>query len=239
MTNTFKKRWGTICKGQKRVVVHISSMSFNLNIKGKYATLRSWQMNQIGRIIDLLDPDVSVVFITHTISQEADEYFKDIISSAFNVQNLLDDNRLLVIEVPRPPHFADSVTLSKMLLCNTEKMSQLINFLGENIAYLVPAVAGIDEIELCCELGIPLLGSEDAVELLAHNYTQQRIYLQSAGCSMLAAKLISESETEDYFFESFIGLINKNPNVDRWLFKMNRYPNQKGLAYFGNVKYFY
>lgn len=101
------------------------------------------------RIIDLLNPDVTVVFISLSMSPEADAYFRQAVNSSFKMQYLIDHQRLLILEVSKPPHFHPSIALAKYLLCDHQKIAQLVDFIGESTAYLVPAVAGIDELELC------------------------------------------------------------------------------------------
>jgi hypothetical protein len=101
-------------------------------------------------MVDLVDPNVSVVYIIPTMTPEASKFFDKALASIFKVFELLEQNRLLILEVPRPPHFKENVSLAKQLLCNPEKMAELVFFLSDNTAYMIPAVAGIDEIELCC-----------------------------------------------------------------------------------------
>jgi hypothetical protein len=141
---TFQSQWEGY-ETNERVVIHIASLDFTPEIRSQYSHTQHWQMEQFGRLVDLMNPETKVVFITEQPSPQADAFFTDLLNETFDQKTI--KNRLLLLKLKRPAHFDKNVSVAKMLYCNTDALNQISDFVGQTRAYLVPAVAGDDDVE--------------------------------------------------------------------------------------------
>ena len=74
-----REKWSTI-KTSRRVVVHIPSLGYSKELRSNLNDISSRQNFQMGRICDIRDPKVDVIYISPTkMDQEMEEYYRGIL----------------------------------------------------------------------------------------------------------------------------------------------------------------
>ena len=94
-------------------------------IRAKYERIQMWQMQQFGRLVDLLENNVSMVFSTIKKCLVAYLNLENFLSVTFDLQQLIQEGRLLIITIPKPHYFHVSVSLATILLCDYERIKDL------------------------------------------------------------------------------------------------------------------
>eukprot|EP00842_Homolaphlyctis_polyrhiza_P005473 jgi/Hompol1/5927/HPOL_002130-RA len=80
-------------QSKKRVVIHLPSMGFGTTKCAKHDGMHTWQMRQIGRLMDLLDPLVSMVYITEQLSTDLEKFFKQAVGYTLDLMQLVKSKR--------------------------------------------------------------------------------------------------------------------------------------------------
>lgn len=220
-TILFGSQWEGFLKNT-RVIVHLASMNFQKDIRDSYTDQQLWATQQIGRLVDLLDPCVKIVFVTIRVGKYLTEYLMALISSAFDDETI--QNRLKIVWVDRPSHFHPSVPLIDILLCNPAIQIDILNYIGNSRAYLVPSVTSDKFVELAYELDIPIMGSCEAVAQLGHNRIKQREFVESAGGTNPPGKIIraqSGLHDDSIVYTTLHTLVQLYPEVCKWCFRIS------------------
>ncbi|KAH6560000.1 hypothetical protein BASA62_000275 [Batrachochytrium salamandrivorans] len=205
----FCAEWKAI-KETQRVVIHIPSMSFGTDISCKYKNMDTWQKRQIGRLVDALNKNLSVVYVTTLLPHEIDLFLKQVIGHTLDLNELIQSNRILLILLERPAHFSETVSLTTILMYNTSAIRKLSEFIKNKLAYIIPGVYAWPELELSL-----YLAHLKASRKLSHKRSAQRELVLKCGAASAPDTLLSD-----------------NPNIARWVLKMNTEMEGRGLAYF-------
>ncbi|OAJ42773.1 hypothetical protein BDEG_26187 [Batrachochytrium dendrobatidis JEL423] len=225
----FKSNWAQI-KAQKRVIVHLPSMSFGTSCNSKHNNMSAWQTRQLGRLVDILDPNVSVVYVTTLMPTEVEKFFKQAIEYTFNLAELVRSKRLLLISLKKPNHFSNTVSLSTILMCNPTALSKISAFIKDIPAYIVPGIFSWQEAELSNYLDIPVFGSLEVFAEFSHKRSTQRDFISK--CPLLSPPGLSHFNDELDFYNKVNDLMTQNPSISRWILKIDHEMEGRGLAYF-------
>ena len=204
-------------------------MSFTPACREKYPSMTNWQMVGITRIIDLLNNDKTVIFLTFPMSAEGEAWFKTTLNQSLDFSRLIQQKRFYWVTLTRPPHFDENVSLAKVLLCNIIALQKISQYLEKGMSYILPAIAGADELELANTWRTPMLANEEVTSQLLHNHIKQRKVAISA--EVLVPPALTTFEDELSIYQALAQLMDENPNVKRWVFKMNGQLRGRGIAY--------
>ncbi|KAI8927849.1 hypothetical protein BC831DRAFT_450714 [Entophlyctis helioformis] len=219
-----------LLKTKKRVIIHLPSMSFDTLTRTKYENMQKWQIRQLGRLVDLMDPNVSIVYVTPLLVGEVEKFFKQAVGYCFDISDLVRSKRLFILSLKRPEFCKESVSLSAILMCTPLAIRKIATFIRDTPAYMVPAVCGRFEVEIAHMLGIPILGSYEGSTEYAHSHTAQRRLIRQSFAPHAPGS--NKFKTEEQLYAQLEELIKKYPKITRWLFKIDGEMECRGLAYF-------
>lgn len=229
LNEKFVKEWDTKFLNQKRTIVMINSMGFGLLSRDNF-NIREAQKDFEGRFHQLLDPLVSIIYIIEEMTIGEMAKLKALLNIHFDYDDLIQKKRLVVVEVPRPSYFTNTVSLSSMLLIDSVSIGKITKLVKDQKAYMQPLVASKEEARLCALLNIPIHGSTNAFKLLAHRRDNQRDLAKVIGCET-APGISIEPNSPLNIYEVLNSLHIEHSHIDSWIFKMNGEEDGRGLAY--------
>nr|KAJ3420427.1 hypothetical protein HK105_005681 [Polyrhizophydium stewartii] len=225
---TLRTEWAEL-KTKKRIILHLPSMTFGTTTCAKYENMHSWQIRQLGRLIDLLDPNVSVIYVTTLLSADVERFLKQTIGFTFDLSELIRAKRLLLITLKKPEFCAETVSLAGILMCTPVALRKISSFIKDQQAYMVPAACGRAELDLAHAFNIPVYGSFEANLELAHCRTAQRDIIIRSGVPHTPGA--SRLKDERSLYHELDRLIKQHPHITRWLFKIDKEMEGRGIAY--------
>ncbi|KAJ3331784.1 hypothetical protein HDU76_002236 [Blyttiomyces sp. JEL0837] len=220
--------WNEYFKGQQRVVIHIPSTGFYSPFKDTL-NMRRIQSEQVGRISDLVDPNVTIIYVSFPLEDDLENFTSDLIEKYFpNHDELVNSGRLNIV-IPEACRFFDKNTsLAATLAISPEAIQQIFDLLGDLPAYIIPGVIGEQEVRLSAILGIPLFYPIDKITPLLSNKSAQRELLIDSEISIPPG--YSGLQTRRQLLEAILAEMNLYV-VTRFIIKIDGLPRQLGLAY--------
>ncbi|KAH6594371.1 hypothetical protein BASA50_006619 [Batrachochytrium salamandrivorans] len=202
-----------------------------LHIKKHSKFCAEWKaIKETQRLVDALNKNLSVVYVTTLLPHEIDLFLKQVIGHTLDLDELIQSNRILLILLERPVHFSETVSLTTILMYNTSAIRKLSEFIKNKLAYIVPGVYAWPELELSLYLNVPVFGSFEGFQKLSHKRSAQReLVLKSGAASAPGANIFTD---EMSLYTQIDTLLSDNPNIARWVLKMNTEMEGRGLAYF-------
>ncbi|KAL2918603.1 hypothetical protein HK105_202004 [Polyrhizophydium stewartii] len=223
------RAWHSLMHFGASIILHLPSMTFGTTTCAKYENMHSWQIRQLGRLIDLLDPNVSVIYVTTLLSADVERFLKQTIGFTFDLSELIRAKRLLLITLKKPEFCAETVSLAGILMCTPVALRKISSFIKDQQAYMVPAACGRAELDLAHAFNIPVYGSFEANLELAHCRTAQRDIIIRSGVPHTPGA--SRLKDERSLYHELDRLIKQHPHITRWLFKIDKEMEGRGIAY--------
>ena len=232
--NEFKANWEFL-KYQKRYEIHINSLSFNEYKNTTIANFTEKQILQLNRLINLIDPNISIIYITpYEINEDIIKYYYSILEK-LGIKNI--ESRLIFVVPDANKFLPFYFNLSKLLFFSPKTLKQIKKIIKNDYAYIVPGITNEIEEKISVYLNIPILSG---------NFSQSKLILNKSGVKSsfelndipfpVSAWDIS---TEEEFYSSLAHLIATYPNFNVWIFKINNEYNGRGVAYLDISKNLY
>jgi hypothetical protein len=229
MQQEFKAKWPEI-KRQKRVEIHINSLSLSELQRLTVEKLKQKENSQIARIFSVKDPNVDVVYVCpFTLTTDVYKYYLKILELV-EIDNAEKRFHVVVPEnyVKFPAHYS----LAQALLLSPKALKR-IGYLIKNgragQAYIVPGQTVSEaDIKLSIALAVPILAGEpERTALYSTKSGAKRIFQQADVPTPISAYDIYEPQE---FYQSLSRLIAHNLFVNVWLFKIDDELNGRGHA---------
>ncbi|KAJ3167842.1 hypothetical protein HK101_011695 [Irineochytrium annulatum] len=230
LQNEMKETWATKYKGQKRVVIHLPSLSFSPAVKLQFDHADMIQSQQIGRLMDLHDPNVIVIFISYQLDEEYTEQIETMIENTFHTAKLVTDQRFWLLVPEAHPSFPPSASIASILLSSPQTLRRLKSLCGDLPAFILPGVLGEEEVILSSMLNIPLMGICETEQKILLSKSLQKDIISESECRAPPGK--GNIKTEDDFLDTLESLMVANPECRRWMLKIDGVLNGFGIAYF-------
>ncbi|OAF68102.1 IQ domain-containing protein H [Intoshia linei] len=247
----FQKNWKEI-NSNKRVIIHLPSLGFSSEIRNNIKSIGIIQNFQIGRICDIMDPNVEVIYISPvSLNAEVEEYYKKFIlldnyyrhNTTENFENIPKDFELDQLNFKTEngalsrfkiivPDYINSfpnhnLSLSTLLKYSSQSMRQLKTLILNKKAYIVNSYTSFDDIIIANELKISIFGCDPYVHQFLHNKTNtKKIFIE--------LKLdLPPNDIDilniDQLYESLAQLMIENLHVEKWALKINNSFNSDGI----------
>lgn len=228
-----KTTWPAI-QSKKRVIIHIPSRGYSQNIRDSLVDYHNLQNSQMGRICDVNDPNVEVIYISPIdLDNDMQQYYQKLLGMGVSKEgdSMTDSDSKVKFIVPDHLDAFPGLNfcLSTLLLYSSQTLKRLKRLIAGKTAYIMPSVVHRDDMELSEKLNIPVISAEpDVVHLYSTKSGSKRIF---ANANVAVPPSEFDIYTEEQLFELLSSLIASNLNVTRWVFKIDSEFDGRGTAY--------
>lgn len=227
MMNELRENWSTI-KTEKRVEIHINSMSFNSDTNCTISKFTEKQNNQLCRLINLKDPNVEIIYVTpYELPEDVIKYYFSILST-IGVQNVQQRVTFITPEANKilPPNF----NLASMLYYSTASCKKIMSSIEGKRAYIVPGKPSSSDMRLSLYLECPILHIEnEASNMLFTKSGAKRVFELNDLATPIGEWDI---HTRDSLFSKLASLITNYSSIDIWILKIDNEFSGRGTAFF-------
>ncbi|CAF3545026.1 unnamed protein product [Rotaria sordida] len=248
--NELKRSWSSISTN-RRVIVHIPSLGLSQRVRRKLNNLPVRENYQIGRLCDLDDPNVDIIYVSPmTINDEILQYYNKLMnlrasieqnteqgSSSSSSSTFANASERFMIVVPEALHSfpMHNMCLATLLKYSPRALKRIKNLIKGRDAYIVTGVSHVDDLYVSEYLDIPIFGCEPEVSYLYSTKSGSKRIFEASKVPVPFGEY--DIYNQQHLLESLAQLIIEHLDVQRWLFKIDDDFDGLGIAYCDVVTY--
>jgi len=215
---------------EKKVLIHLPSLGYPKRIRFTATDLERRQMSQITRLVDSVDDNTHVIFISPMpFTDDLRRYYTRLLGMAPAVRtrhpsNLEDEelvqSRFTVIVPEASSKFpTHCMNLAQHLNYSCEAMTRLKTLIAGKQSMIIPGVVCHDTLAIADFLNVPVYGSDPEVTHLYSTKSGARRIFQAAEVDMPPGEF--DVYNIQQLIECLAELVTTYPHIHKWLIKLD------------------
>ncbi|CAF1300643.1 unnamed protein product [Adineta ricciae] len=238
--NELYENWPSMVSN-RRTIVHLPSLGLTQSTRRSLTDLSLRESYQIGRLCELEDPNVDVIYVSPVdVTKEILQYYDKLINlramveqgseqPIFSTSNNVNERFKIIVPEALHSFPKHNMCLATLLKYSPKALKQIKNLIKDRPCYLVSGVSHIDDLYIAEYLDIPIYGCEPEASYLYSTKSGSKRIFKSSNVPLPFSEY--DIYDEKHLLNGLAQLILDHLDIQRWLFKVDDHFDGLGVAY--------